>query len=272
VSGTSSVEGTAFGLDGLLYATTDQGSGFSVFALNSTGAVQQSYSAPVYVEGNIDFGQIAVNSQYLYVAGQNEVTEFSIGKPNSASAIYQNNQIFGLALTLGGNLFVTSAYQIQEITPTGAVLETVPGNFVDLRGIAYDPTANSLFVTELGETGSYFQLLRLNATTGAVQASTSFTYGQEVSLAPNDRLLVGSWTQPAEVFDENLDPIEMLGSEQEFVTADEVPEPSAGLLMGFGVLLLVAWRGRGHTGKGTGIFACRRGLISKIVSEVKGRF
>jgi hypothetical protein len=237
VHGTSSVEGTAFGPDGLLYATTDQGSGFSVLALNSTGAVQQSYSAPVYVEGNIDFGQIAVNSQYLYVAGQNQVTEFPIGQPNSASAIYQNNQIFGLALTPGGNLFVASAYQIQEITPSGAVVETVPGNFVDLRGIAYDPTSNSVFVTELGETGSYFLLLRLNATTGAVQASTSFAYGQEVSLAPNGRLLVGSWTQPAKVFDENLNPIETLGNEQEFVTADEVPEPSVGLLMGFWGLL-----------------------------------
>lgn len=239
VPGTGSVRGMMFGPDGLLYATTDQGSGFSVFAMNSAGTVKQTYSSPVYVEGNLTYGQLAVDSQHLYVTGQNQLTAFSIGQPNSGTVIYQNNQIFGVTLTPGGNLFVASAYQIQEITPAGSVLATVPGYFVDLRGIAYDAALNSLFVTELGYTGNEFQLLRLDATTGAVEASTSFWYGANVSLTQTGDLLVGSWTQPAGIFDENLRQIGTLNNgAQLFVTVDAVPEPSTALLMGSAGLLL----------------------------------
>jgi hypothetical protein len=243
VPGTSSVQGLAFGPDGLLYATTDQGSGFSVFAMNSAGTVEQSYPGAVYVEGNLAFGQLAVNSQYLYIGGQDNLTRYSIGQPNSGTVIYQNNQIFGLALAPNGNIFVGSAYQIEEITPAGAVLETVPGAFTDLRGIAYDPASNSLFVTELGSTGSFWQLLRLNATTGAVEARTSFYYGMAVSLTPSGDLLVGSWTTSPGIFDENLNQIGTLqNGPQIFVTVDPVPEPSEELLMVSGGLFFTARR------------------------------
>jgi len=244
VPGTASVRGIAFAPDGLLYATTVQGAGFSVFVMNSGGTVEQTYSSSVYVQGNLSFGQLAVNSHYLYVGGQDVLTEFAIGEPNSGKVIYQNNQIFGIAQTPNGNLWVASAYEIQEITPAGAVLATVPGRFVDLRGIAYDAAANSLFATELGFTGSFFQLMRLDATSGAIEASTSFTYGNNLFLTQSGDLLVGSRTQSAGIFDKDLNQIGTLDNgPQLFVTADPVPEPgTAALLTGGAGLLLAARR------------------------------
>jgi hypothetical protein len=246
VSGAGSVRGIEFGQDGLLYADTVQGGGFSVFAMNSAGTVEQTYSSPVYIEGNVFFGQVAVNSQYLYVGGQNELTQFAIGQPSSGTVIYQNNQIFGIAQTPTGNLWVASAYEIQEITPAGSILATVPGFFTDIRGIAYDAAANSLFVSELGNSGSgYFELLRLNAATGAVQAGTTYTYGANLFLTQSGDLLVGSWTQTAGIFNENLQQIGTLNNGvQMFVTADQVPEPAAMPLLAVGAVFGLAFRFR----------------------------
>src|SRR5438309_942415 len=47
------VRGIAFGSDNLLYVTVARDSGFAVLALNNSGIVQQTYSGPVYVGGNI---------------------------------------------------------------------------------------------------------------------------------------------------------------------------------------------------------------------------
>ena len=189
----SDIRGLAFGPDGLLYATAVQGSGFAVLAIDSAGTIQQTYAiGSVYLAGNLSYGKIAVNGQYIYVAGANQVTRFNIGDLNSGTDIYQNNQLFDVNILPNGHLLAASAYYIDEIMSSGSTVRSVPGSFVDIRGIAYNPVSNDLFVTELGCTGSYFQLMRLNATSGAVEASTSFWYGDDLFLTDTSQLLVGS--------------------------------------------------------------------------------
>src|ERR1700720_3761337 len=86
------VRGLAFGPDGLLYATLSRDSGgFAVLAFNSSGAVQQSYLGTVYVAGNLSYGKIALDRHYLYIAGQDSLTRYTLGDPSSATVIYINN-------------------------------------------------------------------------------------------------------------------------------------------------------------------------------------
>jgi hypothetical protein len=146
----SEVRGLTFGPDNLLYTTVITGTGFSVLALNSAGVAQQVYSGDVYVFGNGSFGKIATDGQYLYVAGQDQLTRFLLGDPSSGTSIYTNNQVFDVEPLPNGNLLVASAYQIQEITTAGTVVRTIPtigGDGLplnDIRGIEYDAATDDL--------------------------------------------------------------------------------------------------------------------------------
>jgi hypothetical protein len=167
------VRGLAFGPDHLLYATVARGTaGFAVLALDSSGAVQQTYVGSVYVAGNLSYGKIATDKQYVYVAGQDQLTRFLLGDPSSGAVIYTNNQVLDVEPLPNGNLLVASAYEIDEITNSGAFLRGIPlsgggDNFdTDICGIEYNPATNELFVTELGHSGFFFQIMRLDASTG----------------------------------------------------------------------------------------------------------
>ena len=246
----SEVRGLSFGSDNLLYATVVTNTGFSVLALNSAGVPEQTYSGDVYVAGNLSYGKIAIDGQYLYVAGQDQLTRFLLGNPSSGTSIYTNNQVFDVKPLPNGDLFVASAYQVQEITTAGAVVRTLslsssdglPIN--DIRGIEYNPATNALFVTELGHTGSFFQLLRYDATTGALEKETTFTYGDDMFLTLSGQLLVGSRTESPTFFDQDLNAGGMLqGGQQMFVTqfvSEAVPDTdSTLLLLGLGFLGIV---------------------------------
>jgi hypothetical protein len=228
----SEVRGLTIGSGNLLYATVVNNTGFSVLALNGAGVPQQSYSGNVYVAGNISFGKIAIDGQYLYVAGQDHLTRFRLGDPSSGTSIYTNNQVFDVKPLPNGNLFVASAYQVQEITSAGVVVRTLalsssdglPIN--DIRGIEYNAATNALFVTELGHSGSYSQLLRYDATTGALEKETTFTDGDDVVLTLSGLLLVGSPSNSPTFFDQDLNAEGVLQGGQQIFVTQLVPEPS----------------------------------------------
>ncbi len=224
----SEIRGIAVGPDNLFYLTMVRGSGFVVYALDSSGAVQQKYRYRVYVGGNLSFGKIAVDSRFLYVAGQNELIRFKIGKPNSGRSIYTNNQVFDAKVLPSGNLFVASAYAIDEITAEGRVVRHINlsggPSFTDIRGIEYDPATDKLFVTQLGYSDFYFQLMRINASTGQFEKSVTYTYGDDLFRSSADTLLVGSRTETPRIYDEDLNQIGMIGVAQRmFVT--QYPSP-----------------------------------------------
>jgi hypothetical protein len=223
------VRGLAFGSDNLLYATVVRGSGFAVLALNSSGAVQQTYPGSVYVAGNLSYGKIALDNQYIYVAGQDLLTRFTLGQPNSGMAIYTNNQVFDVKPLPNGHLLVASAYEIDEITNSGTFIRSIPlvgddNSYTDIRGIEYDPPTNKLFVTELGHTNFFFQIMRIDASTGVLERNVTFNYADDLFLDASGRLLVGSRTQTPNFYTQNLDQVGMLGDGQQmFVTQYPVP-------------------------------------------------
>lgn len=213
------VRGLAFGPDGLLYITAAWGSGFNVLAYDESRTLRQLYPGNVYVHGNLSYGKLAVDNRYIYVAGQNQLTRFEIGDPSSGAPIYYHNQVFDVDLMPNGNVLVLSAYYLDEITPSGSLVRQFPARFTDARGVEYDPATDKLFVTHLGHTGFYFQVMRFNWTTGVMEASTYFWYGDDIFLTDSGMLLVGSRTMPPTFFTQDLTPVGTLaGGQQMFVT------------------------------------------------------
>lgn len=219
------LRGIAFGGDGFLYAVKVHSaeSGFSVLVLDSSGIVQATYPmSGIYVYGNLSYGKIALDQQYIYVAGGDELVRFAIGDPNSGVSIYTNNQVFDVKALPSGHLFVASAYGVDEITNGGVLVRSISligADWVDVRGIEYDPANNKLFATELGYSNFEFQLMRIDASTGVLENSVFFWYGDDLFLTQSGILLVGSRTQAPGLYNENLIFAGPLGTvERMFVT------------------------------------------------------
>ena len=236
------IRGIAFGPDGLLYVTAIRNYAFAVLALDSSGTVRQTYPMDsVLIAGNLSYGKIAVDSQHIFVTGANQVVRFDVGSPNSGSSIYQNNQLFDVNILPNGHLLAASAYYIDEITTAGTLVRHISGLFTDIRGIQYDALHNDLFVAQLGDG---WVLMRLDATTGAIELRTNFWYGDDLFLTDTGSLLVGSRAVPAGILSQDLQQIGSLGNSSQMFVTEYVPEPAMPLFFMMGALLLAYIRSR----------------------------
>lgn len=237
------LRGIAFGPDGLLYAVAVQDgiSGFRVLALDQSGGVRKVYSGPGYVGGNLSYGKITFGANGdFYVGGPSGLTEFRPGL-SAGTVVYDGGDVFDATTLPSGDVLTLSGDSIQELKPDGQYVRSiVPNTFlVDVRGIAYDAKTNEIFLTMLGDSDGFFQLMRLNGTTGKIEKSTTFWYGDDMLLTADDRLLVGSRELAPEFFDLNLDPLGSLGSQQQmFVAQMPIPEPSNAALLAAGLIAL----------------------------------
>jgi hypothetical protein len=233
----SEVRGLAFGPDNLLYATTVDGSGFKVVAIDRSGAVQSTYSGQGYLAGDLSSGKInfARNGQF-FVAGGQYLTRFDVGTTYGTS-IYTNNGVTDVKGLPDGNLLVLSNYELDELTTGGELVRTItpsPVLLVDARGVEYDPASKTIYVSMLGYSGEEFQILRMRSS-GQIIESTYFVYAIDLLLTPDPhfaagrsrpgpgspapRLVVGSWTQAPGIFDLTLHQTGVLDSGQQmFVT------------------------------------------------------
>lgn len=232
------VKGLAFGQDGMLYAVAADdpfitgGAGYSVIALDGSGKIRQTYHiAPSYIGGNLSLGKITFDKAgHFYVGSLAGLTRFDVGKPNSGTLIYQTSELYDVKALPSGNLLVADGYSINEITRTGKLVRKIPSPDISLsniRGIEYNPATNTIFVTMLD---NGFLLMGLNGATGKLLGYTSFNYGDDMFLADDGRLIVGSRTQHPGIFTQNLQQIgSFTGNNRMFVTQapTAVPEPSA---------------------------------------------
>jgi hypothetical protein len=233
------LRGIAFGPDGLLYAVMVHfaDSGFQVLALDSSGTVHQTYRMDgIYLFGGGSYGKIAIDDQgNMYVAGGTALVHFTIGDPSSGAVLYPLDQAEDVKILPTGNLFVAWDYGVDEITSTGTFVRTVVFSngidFVNIWGIEYNPATNKLFVTQLGTTGSIYSILRVNASTGEIETGALLNYASDLFLTASGNLAVGSWTENAQIYDQDMMLVGPLGNEARFFvtqypTAASTPTPT----------------------------------------------
>lgn len=252
VPGANSVKGLSFGTDGYLYAVADKGTtGYEVVKIGSTGVVGTPYSGIDYVAGNLSFGKSAFGADgTLYVGGQDNLRAFSAAHP-TGQVIYTANQVYDVKPLKSGNLLVLNAYNIVEIKADGTLVRGVSTNLLtDARGMEYDPVSDDIFVTELGNSGTgFFRILRLDGATGSVEAQATFNYADDLMLAADGRLLVGSRTKVPEWYSKDLADLGPMGSQQQMFVSQmpvAVPEPTTLVLSGAGLAYIVRRRRPGQ--------------------------
>lgn len=222
----SEVKGTVFGPDGLLYAVASTSNGCSVLAIDRTGTVVQTYISTVFVSGNLSSGKIAfANNGQFFVAGGDYLVAFSTAAVGG-TPIYTNNQVFDVAPLPSGNLLVLSAYEIKEITTSGSVVRSIVPSVLlgDARGIAYDPVGDRIYVTMLGYTGEFFQIMMIDPASGNVLKQNTLNYADDLLITDDRHLVVGSRTTTPGVFDMDLNLVDFLGSAQKMFVS-QMPAP-----------------------------------------------
>jgi len=239
IPGGDELNGLAFGPDGFLYAVVQSSTpGFRVLVLDSSGAVHSTYT-----NSSVYFGskKIAVDPQYIYVAGGNDLVRFTVGSPNSGVLIYSSRDGSGemsdVKILPNGHLFVASRFQIDEITNTGTVVRTVAsrtGNdLVNIKGIEYDPVINKLFVADLGPLDGTRTLFRLNASTGAIETVAFFFYPTDLFLTESRNLVVGARFDTPRVYNENLAFVRTIGTAQRMFVTQYRPAPKRAAVADF---------------------------------------
>lgn len=219
--------GVAFGNDGLLYATilpTAPARGFTVRAFDASMNVVHTFTnASTYMHGNTTYGRLALDANYVYVAGQGILHRFDRSNPAvPAVSIYNGNQVHDVETLPNGNLLVLEAYEVREITPSGSFVREINYGFTDNRCVEYDPGTNSVFVSHFGNSGSPIELMRFD------YASFAYTGGStamalDLFVTADGKLLANG----PRVFNMNMELIDTFdGGNRTFVTQMAVPEPS----------------------------------------------
>jgi hypothetical protein len=257
------LRGLQFGPDGKLYVVRQDtpwlSTGSYVDVYGESG-LERSYTFNGSISGNISYGKITFDQsgQQFYVASANGIYSFDVNGSSVGSAFIGGGAgggAFDVKRLPNGDFLVASDYAITRYDSNGSLIgqiqPTDPNHltndnfffFVNIRGLEYDAASNSIYVTMLGYSDMFFKLLRLDATSGAVTGIQNYWYGDDLLVVGDGRLVVGSRTQAPGIFNTDLQLLnQFTGPEARFVAINDVPLPSAGILLLTSLMALFSFR------------------------------
>ena len=242
----SNLQGLTFGPDGRLYVVTNRdSSGFGVIAIDNSGTVQQAFGGnEIFSNGNSGKISFGVGGE-CYVSNRDHLIAFTPGN-SAGSVIYTANQVYDAKQLPSGNLLVVSAYQLDEITPTGTFVRRIlsQDTLTDAHSVEYDSATDKIYVSMNGSSNGYFHLLRVDGSTSSVEIFSTVNYSDDILRTNDGRYVVTNRGSVPGIFDENLIQIGSLGThEPNFVTQmPTVPEPATLLVLGLGAGVLLRRR------------------------------
>lgn len=262
--------GIAFGGDGNLYVVRNNtfGAGVGnagVDVVDANGHVSRSYTFSGWIGGQISSGNIAFAQDHksFYVGAGDGIYQFDVAGTTGKKIV--SEEAIDIAVLPDGNLIAASDYSLSKYTADGALLSTVDWTIkdpkgltkdyndlpfvmlTDARGIAYDVTSNTTYVSMLGYSGGQdtsmnFKILALDGFSNQLKGITSYTYASDLFMT-DEGLLVGSRSLAPTIFTSTLTPLTgpFSGPDALFVTALPVPEADSLLMAAFGALGVWAW-------------------------------
>jgi hypothetical protein len=188
--------GLTFGPDGLLYVILAADNGFAVVALDHCGVVQATYRGDDYLQGDSLSGRLVVAADAIYVAARAHVVRFDRSQPGRGSIIYETDgvrDVVDVVQLPSGNLLVASEQDIDEITLLGVELPREDPVWISagyIRGLAYDPIGDDIYVSQWGFSDVGHRVLRVDAASGAVKGAVAITYPSDLLWTSTGTLLL----------------------------------------------------------------------------------
>lgn len=239
------LQSLAFGPDGDLYVnvfqSTESGLDAEILAIDAQGNVHQTYPSPINGVTNLLFD----DSGHFYLGP----TRFDIGSPNSGQTFLPHGSQ-GIALLPNGHFLAADAYDLYELDGSGTVLRDLYHadalSFVDLRGVAYDASSDTIFATMAGYTGHAYQLMAIDFSSGGLLGAVTLIHGTDLFITGDGTLLAASSNEPPTLYTADLQVVGTLGTVPQSFAIQLVPEPAGVTLAAFGLAAcaLCDWRRR----------------------------
>lgn len=215
------IRGIAWGPGGLLYTVLEPGlfvATAQVKAVQGDGTVVHSHPFAGSISGNIGHGAIDFDYQrgLFYVGTSNGIYRFEVG--GGEGERLTEIEAFSVSVMPNGDLLGLAAYALHRFSRDGDLLQTI-SNFtsggespnvndriIDGRGVLYDRYTGITYLTMLGSSAAYFQILMLDGVGPELLGNATFGYAHDLAIDVDGMLLVGSRTQAPAIYDRLLVP------------------------------------------------------------------
>lgn len=107
----------------------------------------------------------------------------------------------------------------------------IPTRVGGLRGLAFDPGTNSIYLSVNGLAGEFSRIIQMDRTTGDLLNSTDINYPSDLWLTTDGNLLAGTAAYAPILLSKSLEVLGQFEDDEREFPAEFVPEPSALLLV-----------------------------------------